>query len=238
MSVDPKLPERPGGEPIVIVAIEDHGSIVINTGSSKEVFKFVFGDNVSKHRVTKLAIPRPSYCTQYVTLIIGFRVYIDRQWQCQGRSYAHRPMGLKLAFQGVHNQPYKNPPFSKDFTFVVIKNESPISQDPFFRFATSNDCGWTPSSAEQKSQPTLARQSQEPLALNSPRHFPLRRTSCVPPVWPQIPLEAFFNDGGGSLQRHEYHMEKSCQDEFRGYFASGLIERRLIKSQRVCVLAR
>src|SRR5215475_13210164 len=91
---------------------------------------------------------------------------------------------------------------------------------------------------KQKSQHTLARQSQEPLALNSPSHFPLRRTSCVPPVWPQIPLEAFFNDGGGSLQRHEYHMEKSCQDEFRGYFASGLIERRLIKSQRVCVLAR
>src|SRR5262249_28570666 len=102
----------------------------------------------------------------------------------------------------------------------------------------ATDCGWTPSSAEQKSQPTLARQSQEPLALNSPRHFPLRRTSCVPPVWPQIPLEAFFNDGGGSLQRHEYHMEKSCQDEFRGYFASGSIERRLIKSQRVCVVAR
>jgi len=53
--------------------------------------------------------------------------------------------------------------------------------------------------------------SPERLALNSHFHFPLRRTSCVPPVWPQIRLEAFFNDGGGSLQRHEYHMEKSCQ---------------------------
>src|SRR5262249_15086437 len=77
MSIDPKLPERPGGEPIVVVVIEDHGSIVINTGSSKELFKFVFGDNVSKHRVTKLAIPGPPDCDRYVTLIIGFRLHID-----------------------------------------------------------------------------------------------------------------------------------------------------------------
>src|SRR5262245_20526758 len=33
--------------------------------------------------------------------------------------------------------------------------------------------------------------SPEWLALNSPFHFPLRRTSCVPPVWPQIMTEAF-----------------------------------------------
>src|SRR5262245_60723256 len=33
--------------------------------------------------------------------------------------------------------------------------------------------------------------SPEWLALNSPFHFPLRRTSCVPPVWPQIMAEAF-----------------------------------------------
>src|SRR5262245_47455244 len=39
---------------------------------------------------------------------------------------------------------------------------------------------------KQKSQHTLARQSQEPLALNSPSHFPLRRTSCVPLVGPHI----------------------------------------------------
>src|SRR5215471_20848323 len=79
---------------------------------------------------------------------------------------------------------------------------------------------------KQKSQHSLAiRIARAAGSKLSPLHFPLRRTPCVPPVWPQIPLEAFFNDGGGSLQRHEYHMEKSCQDEFRGYFASGLIER-------------
>src|SRR5215475_8036246 len=33
--------------------------------------------------------------------------------------------------------------------------------------------------------------SPEWLALNSPFHFPLRRTSCVPTVWPQIMAEAF-----------------------------------------------
>src|SRR5262249_48928101 len=84
-------------------------------------------------------------------------------------------------------------------------------QRPTSRFTTSNDYGWTPLSAEQKSQHTLARQSQEALALNSPRYFPLRRTSCVPPVSPQIPLEAFFNDGGGSLRPDKYHTKKVCQ---------------------------
>src|SRR5215510_13005306 len=44
---------------------------------------------------------------------------------------------------------------------------------------------------EQKKPAHPSDKSPEWLALNSPFHFPLRRTSCVPPVWPQLMPEAF-----------------------------------------------
>jgi hypothetical protein len=46
--------------------------------------------------------------------------------------------------------------------------------------------------SEFKKKPALPsdKNRQSRLALNSPFHFPLRRTPCVPPVWPQIMLEA------------------------------------------------
>src|SRR5215510_1236064 len=44
--------------------------------------------------------------------------------------------------------------------------------------------------SEQKKPARPSDKSPEWLALNSPFHFPLRRTPCVPPVWPQITLEA------------------------------------------------
>ena len=43
-------------------------------------------------------------------------------------------------------------------------------------------------------------ESPERLALNSSVHFPLRRTSCVPPVWPRITREAFSMTGGGFVR--------------------------------------
>src|SRR5215510_8895193 len=49
-------------------------------------------------------------------------------------------------------------------------------------------CG---SLASKKKPAHPSDKSPEWLALNSPFHFPLRRTSCVPPVWPQIMTEAF-----------------------------------------------
>ena len=63
---------------------------------------------------------------------------------------------------------------------------------------------------ETKKPAHLGKKLPERLTLNSLFRFPLRRTSCVPPVWPHITLEASFNDGGGS-QAHKYHMGKDCQ---------------------------
>src|SRR5262244_3807170 len=45
--------------------------------------------------------------------------------------------------------------------------------------------------ASKKKPAHPSDKSPEWLALNSPFHFPLRRTSCVHPVWPQIMAEAF-----------------------------------------------
>src|SRR5215831_16812799 len=45
--------------------------------------------------------------------------------------------------------------------------------------------------ASQKKPAHPSDKLPEWLALNSPFHFPLRRTSYVPPVWPQIMEEAF-----------------------------------------------
>src|ERR671918_334048 len=53
--------------------------------------------------------------------------------------------------------------------------------------------------------------SPERLALNSPIHVPLRRTSCVPPVWPRITWKPFRWWGEALLRVHKYHMPKSCQ---------------------------
>src|SRR4029453_10716792 len=43
--------------------------------------------------------------------------------------------------------------------------------------------------------------SPERLALNSHFHFPLRRTSCVPPVWPSITGEDLSMMGEACYER-------------------------------------
>src|SRR5215475_9371690 len=59
--------------------------------------------------------------------------------------------------------------------------------------------------------------SPEWLALNSPFHFPLRRTSCVPPVWPQIMTEAFSMMG----EAHERTIITRKRTVKNLYLASG-----------------
>src|SRR5229473_3543263 len=56
-------------------------------------------------------------------------------------------------------------------------------------------CRLLPGNQQKPAHP--GDKSPERLALNSPFHIPLRRTSCVPPVWPHIKLEAFSMVGGG-----------------------------------------
>jgi hypothetical protein len=59
VAVDFHLPQGPGCEPVVIVAIEDHRRIVANTGIGHQLFKDILRNNVALHGVAKLHSPVP-----------------------------------------------------------------------------------------------------------------------------------------------------------------------------------
>src|SRR4030095_3602383 len=77
--------------------------------------------------------------------------------------------------------------------------------------------------SEFKKKPALPsdKNRQSRLALNSPFHFPLRKTPCVPPVWPHITWKPSRWWGEALLRVHKYHFAKSCQD----YITQHSIER-------------
>src|SRR5262245_30066339 len=83
--------------------------------------------------------------------------------------------------------------------------------------------------ASKKKPAHPSDKSPEWLALNSPFHFPLRRTSCVPPVWPQIIAEAFSMVG----EAHERTIITSESTVKNLYLASGFSAIRTRSEERL-----
>src|SRR6266481_3631121 len=79
VAVDLHLPQRPGGEPVVVVAVEDHRCIVADAGLGHQPFEGVLRDDVAFHRVAELRRPVPGYGACDVTLIVsrGVDVHLD-----------------------------------------------------------------------------------------------------------------------------------------------------------------
>src|SRR5215831_10088058 len=82
--------------------------------------------------------------------------------------------------------------------------------------------------ASKKKPAHPSDKSREWLALNSPFHFPLRRTSCVPPVWPQM-AEAFSMMG----EAHERTIITREWTVKNLYLASGFSAIRTRSEQRL-----
>jgi hypothetical protein len=72
--------------------------------------------------------------------------------------------------------------------------------------------GDTEKENNQKKPAHPGNKSPERLASNSPFHIPLRRTSCVPPVWPHITVEALSLMGEACYERTDITRRKTVKE--------------------------
>jgi len=77
VAIDFGLPERPRGEPVVVVAVDDQGGGRGDAGRGHQFFELLFGQDVATHGVAKLRVPGPGDGAGDVAFIVGFRVHID-----------------------------------------------------------------------------------------------------------------------------------------------------------------
>jgi hypothetical protein len=77
MAVDLQLPERPRGEPVVVVAIQDDGGLVVDAGAPEQIFELLHRHDVADNRVAQFRGPVPAGCARHVTLIVGGGVDVD-----------------------------------------------------------------------------------------------------------------------------------------------------------------
>src|SRR5437899_1647191 len=71
MTVVLQLPEGVGGEPVVVVAIEQDGGVVGNAGRAKKLFESGLVDQIAADVVLELGLPIPADSAGDVALIVG-----------------------------------------------------------------------------------------------------------------------------------------------------------------------
>ena len=76
VSVVAELPERPGGEPVVVVAIEDDGGIRRDAAAAEQGFHLVAGNDVADDVMLQLALPVPGDGAGDVALLVGGGVHV------------------------------------------------------------------------------------------------------------------------------------------------------------------
>src|SRR6185437_7586379 len=67
----------PGGEPVVVVAIDDDRRIVRDARAGHQLFVFVARDDVALHGVAKLRTPVPRDRARHMALVVCFRIHVD-----------------------------------------------------------------------------------------------------------------------------------------------------------------
>src|ERR1039458_8835149 len=77
MAVDLGLPERPRGEPIVVVAVNHKAGIVAHAGGGHQLLELLLGQDVAAHGVAQLRVPGPGERAGHVPLVIGFGIDVD-----------------------------------------------------------------------------------------------------------------------------------------------------------------
>ena len=74
MAVDLQLPERPRGEPVVVVAVEHDRRIVVDAGLPEQLFELVRRHDIAHHRIAQLSGPVPPGGAGHVALIVRSRI--------------------------------------------------------------------------------------------------------------------------------------------------------------------
>ena len=72
-----QLPERPGGKPVVVVAVQDDRRLVVDAGAAEKGFELVRRHDVAHNGVAELGRPVPACCAGHVSLIVRRRIHID-----------------------------------------------------------------------------------------------------------------------------------------------------------------
>ena len=71
-----ELPQRPGGKPVVVVAIEHHGAVVGDSRFREQTLQRFLRQNVAPDVVAELRVPRPGDGAGDVALVIGVGIHI------------------------------------------------------------------------------------------------------------------------------------------------------------------
>jgi hypothetical protein len=70
-------PERPGGKPVIIVAIQDNGGIIADPRPPQKLFQVCFAQWCPHHLVLQFFLPVEANCPWNVPLIVGIRIDIN-----------------------------------------------------------------------------------------------------------------------------------------------------------------
>ncbi len=77
VAVELQLPQCVGGEPVVVVTVEEDGGLVGNAGGAEKFFEGGFVDEVAADAVLELGLPVPAYGAGNVALVVGGGVHVD-----------------------------------------------------------------------------------------------------------------------------------------------------------------
>src|SRR5260370_7254931 len=71
-----QLPEGVGGEPVVVVAVEQNGGVVGNAGGTEKFFESGFIDQIAPDVVLELSLPVPANGAAHVPLLLSPAIHI------------------------------------------------------------------------------------------------------------------------------------------------------------------
>ncbi len=77
MTVNLQLPERPRREPIVVVAVQNNGRLVVDAALPEQFFELLHWDDVADERVAELGRPVPAHGAGNVALVVRRRVNVN-----------------------------------------------------------------------------------------------------------------------------------------------------------------
>src|SRR3981081_4078179 len=110
MAVDLHLPPRPGGEPVVVVAVKDHRRVVRNPSLLHQPPEVAGRDDVALQRVAELCCPIPGDRTRNVPLVVPTRVDVDfDDTNVRIALVRHHPGGVDQHV-GISILAHENPP--------------------------------------------------------------------------------------------------------------------------------
>ena len=72
-----ELPVRPGREPVVVVAVEHDGGVVVDAGGAQERLQLLAADEVAPDRIGQLALPVDAGRARQVAGVVGIGVDVD-----------------------------------------------------------------------------------------------------------------------------------------------------------------